>query len=242
MPIKKRRYLIRPSSPPSEEPCSINEETELQRKENSSISQGSTLSNVSIAGAPIKKRRFPSLQATSTSLEDASPPEESNVLQKEHSSTSLGSTLSTSSTGLSDIIGNSVSEEKKASSDVTIADMGPNIGKTNTGTACTLNSKEETTLSEDSEKKLGSKTIKGDPELLLAAKEGLALSIGAEVSEDVSKQNVHDTFKQESPVVQESTSLSLSLRSTCLQLLQVGKLVRLTLKLRKESPSHWNYL
>lgn len=215
MPIKKRRYLIRPSSPPSEEPCSINEETELQRKENSSISQGSTLSNVSIAGAPIKKRRFPSLQASSTSLEDASPPEESNVLQKEHSSTSLGSTLSTSSTGLSDIIGNSVSEEKKASSDVTIADMGPNIGKSNTGTTCTLNvlnSKEETILGEDSEKILGSQTIKGDPELLLAAKEGLALSIGAEVSEDVSKQNVQDTFKQESPVVPESTSLSLSLK------------------------------
>lgn len=134
MPIKKRRYppLFRSSSPPppptpSEEPCSIAEETELLRKENSSTSQGSTLSNVSIAGAPIKKRRFPSsLQASLPSLEEASRPEKSHALRKEHSSMSLGSTLSNSSAGLSNTIGNSVFEEKKLSSDVTNADMGQN--------------------------------------------------------------------------------------------------------------------
>lgn len=216
MPIKKRRFpLIRPSSPLSEEPCSVTEETELQRKENSSTSQGSTLSNVSIAGAPIKKRRFPSLQPSSPPLE------ESDALRKEHSSTSQGSTLSTNSAGLSDTVGNPVSEERKASSNVTNADMVqnnscfllPNLEESkNVGTqSCALdvvNRKEKGILNEGNDKNLGSQTIKGNPELLLAAKEGLALSIGA----DVSKQKVQDTCKQEIPVVPESTSLSLSLK------------------------------
>ncbi|CAL5210297.1 unnamed protein product [Lathyrus oleraceus] len=239
VPIKKRRYppLFRSSSPPpptpSEEPCSIAEETELLRKENSSTSQGSTLSNVSIAGAPIKKRRFPSsLQA---SLEEASRPEKSHALRKEHSSMSLGSTLSNSSAGLSDTIGNPVFEEKKSSSDVTIgnsvfeekksssdvtnAGMGQNKSllmpkqeKSNLEIPpCTLvvvNSKEKVVLNEGSDKNLGSQTIKPNTELSLAAKEGLGLSIG----DDVSKQIVQDTLKQESPVVSGSTSLSLSIK------------------------------
>ncbi|KAE9618542.1 hypothetical protein Lal_00047060 [Lupinus albus] len=97
VPIKKRKYfpLIPPTSPLPEEPSSLNEETELQRKENSSTSQASTLSNVSIAGAPIKKRRFPI-------LEEGSHVGESDSLPKEHSSTSQGLTLSTSSSGHSD--------------------------------------------------------------------------------------------------------------------------------------------
>ncbi|RDX75469.1 hypothetical protein CR513_44637, partial [Mucuna pruriens] len=222
VPIKKRRFpSFQPSSSPvSEEPCSLTEETELQRKEYSSNSQGSTLSNASIAGAPIKKRRFPFLQPSSFSLEEASRSEESDALRKEHSSTSLGSTLSTSSSGLSDANGTPVLEEKKASTDVTNANMVqsnscfliPKLEEPNIGTqSCTLDvmdSKEKVILSEGGNKQSESQIIKGNPELLLAAKEGLALSIGA----DVSKQNVQDIRKEESPLVSESTSLSLSLK------------------------------
>lgn len=208
VPIKKRRYppLIRSPSPPR------TEETELQQKENSSTSQGSTLSNVSIAGAPIKKRRFPpSLQA---SLEEASVQEKSHALRKEHSTTSLGSTLSTSSVGLSDTIGNPVIEKKKSSSDVTNIDMVqkssllmPKREESNPSLDV-VNSKEKVMLNEGNEKNSGSQTIKANPELLLAAKDGLALSIGA----DVSKQIVQDTVKQESPIVPGSTTLSLSMK------------------------------
>ncbi|XP_061372217.1 uncharacterized protein LOC133314723 [Gastrolobium bilobum] len=221
VPIKKRRFpLILPSSPPSEEPCSLAEETELQRKENSSTSQGSTLSNTSTAGAPIKKRRFPLLPASSSPLEEASPLEESDALEKEHSNTSQGSTLSTSSSGLSDTNGNPVFEERKASSDATDANLVqgnscflvPKLEDPSLGTqSCTLDvmdSKEKVILNEGNDNKLGSQMIKGNPELLLAAKEGLALSIGA----DVSKQSVQDIRKQESPVVPESASLFLSLK------------------------------
>ncbi|CAL0300486.1 unnamed protein product [Lupinus luteus] len=97
VPIKKRKHfaLIPPTSPLSEEPSSLDEEAELQRKENSSTSQASTLSNVSIAGAPIKKRRFPI-------LEEGSHVGENDSLPKEHSSTSQGLSLSTSSSGHSD--------------------------------------------------------------------------------------------------------------------------------------------
>ncbi|XP_019428108.1 PREDICTED: uncharacterized protein LOC109336150 isoform X2 [Lupinus angustifolius] len=97
VPIKKRKYfpLIPPTSPLSEEPSSLNEEAELQPKENSSTSQASTLSNVSIAGAPIKKRRFPI-------LEEGSHVGENDSFPKENSSTSQGLTLSTSSSGNSD--------------------------------------------------------------------------------------------------------------------------------------------
>ncbi|CAL0300487.1 unnamed protein product [Lupinus luteus] len=97
VPIKKRKYfpLIPPTSLLSEEPSSLAEEAELQRKENSSTSQASTLSNVSIAGAPIKKRRFPL-------LEEGSHVGENDSLPKEHSSTSQGLSLSTSSSGHSD--------------------------------------------------------------------------------------------------------------------------------------------
>ncbi|XP_012570271.1 uncharacterized protein [Cicer arietinum] len=219
VPIKKRRP--RPSSPPSEEPCSITEETELQRKENSSTSQGSTISNVSIAGAPPKKRRFrPSLQASSPSLEKASPQEKGDALRKEHSSTSLGSTLSTSSAGLSDTIRNPVLEEKNASSVVTNADIVlknssfvvPKLEESNPATpSCLLDvvdSKEKVVLNEGIDKNSGSQTIKGNPELLLAAKAGLALGIGA----GVSKQIVQDLIKQEGSVVSGSTNLSLSLK------------------------------
>ncbi|CAJ1977746.1 unnamed protein product [Sphenostylis stenocarpa] len=221
VPIKKRRFpSFQPSSSPvSEEPCSLTEETELQRKENSSTSQGSTLSNASIAGAPIKKRRFPFLQPSSSSLEEASRSEESDALRKEHSSTSPGSTLSTSSSSLSDANGIPALEDKKTSTDVTNANMGqsnscfliPKHEESNLGTqSCTLDvmdSREKVILSEESNKKLESQVIKGNSELLLAAKEGLALSIGA----DVSKQNVKDICKQESPLVSGSTRLSFSL-------------------------------
>lgn len=220
VPIKKRRF---PSFQPSvsEAPCSLNEETELQqRKENSSTSQGSTLSNASIAGAPIKKRRFPFLQPSSSSLEEASRSEESDALRKEHSNTSPGSTLSTSTSGLSDANGIPVLEEKKASNDVTNANLVqsnscfliPKLEESNLRTqSCNLDvmdSKEKVILSEGSNKKLESQIIKGNSELLLAAKEGLALSIGA----DVSKQNVQDICKRESPLVSESTNLSLSIK------------------------------
>ncbi|TKY50611.1 hypothetical protein E2542_SST22115 [Spatholobus suberectus] len=220
VPIKKRRFPSFQPSPVSEEPCSLTEETELQRKENSSTSQGSTLSNASIAGAPIKKRRFPFLQPSSSSLEEASRSEESDALRKEPSSTSLGSTLSTSSSGFSDANGIPAHEEKKASTDVTNANMVqsnscfliPKLEETNLGTqSCTLDvmdSKEKVILSEGSNRKLESQIVKGNPELLLAAKEGLALGIGA----DVSKQNVQDICKQGNPLVSESTSLSLSLK------------------------------
>ncbi|BAT93575.1 hypothetical protein LR48_Vigan02g270000 [Vigna angularis] len=221
VPIKKRRFpSFQPSSSPvSEEPCSLSEETELQRKENSSTSQGSTLSNASIAGAPIKKRRFPFIQPFSSSLEEASRSEESDALRKEHSSTSPGSTLSTSSSSLSDANGIPALEDKKASTDVANANTGqsnsifliPKLEEPNLGTqSCTLDvrdSKETVLLSEDINKKLESQIIKGNPELLLAAKEGLALSIGTEVS----KQNVKDICRKESPLVSGSTSLSLSL-------------------------------
>lgn len=221
MPIKKRRFpSFQPSSSPvSEEPCSLSEETEIQRKENSSTSQGSTLTNASIAGAPIKKRRFPFIQPSSSSFEEASRSEESDALRKEHSSTSPGSTLSTSSSSLSDANGIPALEDKKASTDVTNVNTGqsnsclliPKLEEPNLGTqSCTLDvmdSKEKVILSEDSNKKLESQIIKGNPELLLAAKEGLALSIGAEVS----KQNVKDICRKESPLVSGSTSLSLSL-------------------------------
>ncbi|KAH1140654.1 hypothetical protein GLYMA_10G292400v4 [Glycine max] len=217
VPIKKRRFpTFQPSSSPvSGEPCSLTEETELQRKENSITSQGSALPNA--AGAPIKKRRFPCLPP---SLEEASRSEESDALRKEHSSTSPGSTLSPSSSGLSDANGISAFEDKKASIDVTNANMvqsnscflTPKLEQSNVGTqSCTLNvmdSKEKVILSEGSNKKLESQTIKGNPELLLAAKEGLALSIGA----DVTKQNVQDICKQETPLVSGNTSLSLSLK------------------------------
>ncbi|CAK8574367.1 unnamed protein product [Lathyrus sativus] len=242
VPIKKRRYppLFRSSSPPpptpSGEPCSITEVTDLQRKENSSTSQGSSLSNVSIAGAPIKKRRFPStLQASSPSLEEASCQAKGHALRKEHSSMSLGSTLSTSSVGLSDTIGNPVFEEKKSSSDVTIgnpvfeekklssdvtnADMGqkksllePKQEKSNPETPLptltVVNSQEKVVLNEGNDSNLGSQSIKPNTELSLAAKEGPGISTGA----DVSKQIVQDTLKQESPVVSGSTSLSLSFK------------------------------
>lgn len=221
VPIKKRRFpSFQPSSPASEEPCSLTEETELQRKENSSTSQGSTLSNASIAGAPIKKRRFPFLQPSSSSLEEASRSEESDALRKDHSSTSPGSTLSTSSSGLSDANGIPTLEEKKTSTDVTNANIGqsnaslliPKLEEPNLGTqSCTLgvlDSREKVILSEGSNKKVESQLINNNPELLLAAKEGFALSIGA----DVSKQNVQDICKQESPLVSDSTSLSLSLK------------------------------
>ncbi|XP_027363940.1 uncharacterized protein LOC113871209 [Abrus precatorius] len=221
VPIKKRRFpSFQPSSPVSEEPCSLTEETELPRKENSSTSQGSTLSNVSIAGAPIKKRRFPFLQVSSSSLEETSRPEESDALRKEHSSTSQGSTLSTSSSGLSDVYGNPTLDEKKANTDVTNANMvqskscllipkveEPNLG-TQTRTLDVMGSKEKVIVSEDNSKRLESQTLKGNPELLLAAKEGLGLSIGA----DASKQNVQNICKQENLAVPESTSLSLSLK------------------------------
>lgn len=221
MPIKKRRFpSFQPSSSPvSEEPCSLSEETELQRKENSSTSQGSTLSNASIAGAPIKKRRFPFIQPFSSSLEEASRSEESDALRKEHSSTSPGSTLSTSSSSLSDANGIPALEDKKAGTDATNANTGqsnscfliPKLEEPNLGTqSCTLDvrdSKETVLLSKDSNKKLEPQIIKGNPELLLAAKEGLALSIGTEVS----KQNVKDICRKESPLVSGSTSLSLSL-------------------------------
>ncbi|KAL2323872.1 hypothetical protein Fmac_022930 [Flemingia macrophylla] len=220
VPIKKRRFpSFQPSSPVSEEPCSLTEETELQRKENSSTSQGSTLSNASIAGAPIKKRRFPFLQPSS-SLEEASRSEESDAVRKEHSSTSPGSTLSTSSSGLSDANGIPAIEKKKTRTDVTNASIGqskssllvpkleePNLGKQ----SCTLDvmgSREKAIHSEGSNKKVESHLIKENSELLLAAKEGLALSIGA----DVCKSNVQDICKQESPLVSDSTSLSLSLK------------------------------
>ncbi|GAU12118.1 hypothetical protein TSUD_00840, partial [Trifolium subterraneum] len=223
VPIKKRRYppYIKPSSPPSEEPCSNNEETESQRKENSSTSQGSTLSNASIAGAPIKKRRFPpSLQASSPSLEEGSVQQKSHALRKDHSSTSLGSTLSTSSAGLSNTIGNPVFEEKKSSSDVTKAVkvqdnsslLTPKREESNP-TLNVVNSKEKVMLNEANEKNLGSQTSKANTELLLAAKEGLALSIGA----DVSKQIVQDTVKQECPVIAGSTRLSLSIKEHLFQ-------------------------
>jgi hypothetical protein len=224
VPIKKRRYppYIRPSSPPSEEPCSNNEETESQRKENSSTSQGSTLSNASIAGAPIKKRRFPpSLQASSPSLEEGSIQQKSHALRKDHSSTSLGSTLSTSSAGLSNTTGNRLFEEKKSSSVVTKADKVQNNSSLLTPKReesnpilTVVNNKEKVTLNEVNEKNLGSQTSKANTELLLAAKEGLALSIGA----DVSKQIVQGTtVKQESPAVAGSTRLSLSLKEHLFQ-------------------------
>ncbi|XP_057423991.1 uncharacterized protein LOC130717674 isoform X2 [Lotus japonicus] len=232
VPIKKRRFpLIQPSSPVSEE------ETELQRKENSSTSQGS-------AGAPIKKRRFPSLQASPSPSEEASPPEETDALRKE----SQGSTLSAGSAGLSDTIENPVFEERKASFDDTKANMeqkansddnktdvvGKTISDDNKADVvgnnscmvvpkveepvletqpCTLdivNSIEKVKViqNEGDNKEMESQMIKGNPELLLAAKEGLlALSIGA----DVSKQNAQDLSKQESHVP-ESSSLSLSLK------------------------------
>lgn len=220
MPIKKRRFpSFQPSSSPvSEEPCSLSEETELQRKENSSTSQGSTLSNASIAGAPIKKRRFPFIQPSSSSLEEASRSEESDALRKEHSSTSPGSTLSTSSSSLSDVNGIPALEDRKASTDVSNATTGqsnscfliPKIEEPNLGTqSCTLDVmySKETVIPSESNKKLESQIIKGNPELLLAAKEGLALSIGTEVS----KQNVKDICRKESPLVSGSSSLSLSL-------------------------------
>ncbi|KAK7357996.1 hypothetical protein VNO80_17294 [Phaseolus coccineus] len=222
VPIKKRRFpSFQPSSSPvSEEPCSLSEETELQRKENSSTSQGSTLTNASIAGAPIKKRRFPFIQPSSSSFEEASRSEESDALRKEHSSTSPGSTLSTSSSSLSDANGIPALEDKKASTDVTNVNTGqsnsscfliPKLEEPNLGTqSCTLDvmdSKEKVILDEDSNKKVEPQIIKGNPELLLAAKEGLALSIGAEVS----KQNIKDICRKESPLVSGSTSLSLSL-------------------------------
>ncbi|CAJ2631093.1 unnamed protein product [Trifolium pratense] len=223
VPIKKRRYppYIKTSSPPSEEPCSNNEETESQRKENSSTSQGSTLSNASIAGAPIKKRRFPpSLQASSPSLEEGSVQQKSYALRKDHSSTSLGSTLSTSSAGLSNTIGNPLFEEKKSRSDVTKADKVQNNSSLLTPkreesnpTLNVVNSKEKVTLNEVNEKNVGSQTSKANTELVLAAKEGLALSIGA----DVSKQIVQGTVKQESPVVAGSTRLSLSIKEHVFQ-------------------------
>ncbi|KAG5075993.1 hypothetical protein JHK84_057224 [Glycine max] len=216
VPIKKRRFpTIQPSSAPvSEEPYSLTEETELQRKENSSTSQGPTLPNA--AGAPIKKRKFPYLQP---SLEEASRSEESDPLRKEHSSTSPGSTLSPSSSGLSDANGIPALEDKKASTDVTNANMvqsnscflTPKREQSNVRTqSCTLDvmDSKEKILSQGSNKKLESQIIKGNPELLLAAKEGLALSIGA----DVSKQNVQDICKQETPLVSGSPGLSLSLK------------------------------
>ncbi|KAL1295611.1 hypothetical protein HN51_056464 [Arachis hypogaea] len=221
VPIKKRRWfpLNRPSSPLTEEPCSLTEETDLQRKENSSNSQGSTLSNATAAGAPIKKRRFPSVQASSAPLEEGSFPEESDILRKEHSSTSQGSTLSTSTSGLSDING-IVFEDKKASTDLTHAkkvqtDSGllrpkleePTIA-TQSSTLDVMDSKEKVKLNEGSDKKLGSQMIKGNPELLLAAKQSLALNIGA----DMSKQSVQDICKQEYAIVPDSTHLSLRLK------------------------------
>ena len=212
--------MNRPSSPLTEEPCSLTEENELQRKENSSTSQGSTLSNASVAGAPIKKRRFPLLQDSSSPLEGGSHPEESDILRKDHSSTSQGSTLSTSSSGLSDTNGNPAFDEKKASTDVTHANMvqsnscflRPKLEELNIATqSCSMDvmdSKEKVKLNEGYDKKLGSQMIKGNPELLLAAKQSLALNIGA----DVSKQSVQERCKQESAVVPESTHLSLSLK------------------------------
>ncbi|KAI4351367.1 hypothetical protein L6164_005739 [Bauhinia variegata] len=223
VPIKKRRFpIFRPSSPLSED-SSIPEENELLRKELSSTSQGLTLSNASIAGAPIKKRRFPLIQASSSSLEEpCSLPEENDASRKEHSSTSQGSTLSTSSSGLSESNRNSVFEEGKASSDVTDPNkvqsnsnfLVPKLEEPEPGLAtpsCTsdvMESKDKVALKEAYGEKVVSKMFKGKSELLLAAKEGLALNIGAHIN----KQNVQEKIKQECPVVPESTDLSLGLK------------------------------
>lgn len=221
MPIKKRKFhLVHPSTPLTEEPCSLTEETELQRKENSSTSQASSLSNASIAGAPIKKRKFHVLQGSSSPLDEGSPVEESDALRKEQSSTSQGSTVSTSSSGLSDTNGNPVYEERKASSDVTDANMvqsnscflrakleEPKLA-TQSCTFDVMDSNKKVILNEGYKKKLESQMVNGNPELLLAAKEGLALNIGA----DMCKQSVQEICKQEGPVVSENTSLSLRLK------------------------------
>ncbi|MED6159107.1 hypothetical protein PIB30_117401 [Stylosanthes scabra] len=71
-----------------------------------------------------------------------------------------------------------------------------------------MDSKEKVKLNEGCDKKLGSQMNKGNPELLLAAKQSLALNIEA----DTSRQNLQDICKQESVVVPESTHLSLMLK------------------------------
>ncbi|KAF7811435.1 uncharacterized protein G2W53_032411 [Senna tora] len=220
VPIKKRRFpLIHPSSTLSEESSSLTEETELLRKEQST-SQGHTVSNSSVAGAPIKKRRFPFIQAFPSPLkESCSLPEKNDASHKELSSDSLGSTLSTSSSVLFDTNRNPAFEERKASSDVTDATMvqrtsnypRPKLEEPGLATHMStmdFGSKERLISNGSYEEKLGSQMVKENLELLLAAKESLALNIGA----DLSKKNVGEKCKQKSPAASESANLSLGLK------------------------------
>ncbi|KAJ7971703.1 Serine-rich adhesin for platelets like [Quillaja saponaria] len=223
VPIKKRRFpLIRPSSPLSEGPSSLPEESDLLRKDHSGSSQGSTLSNASIAGAPIKKRWFPLIHASlSPSKEPCSLPKENDVQRKELSSTSQGSTLSTSSSSLSDTNKNIFSEESKGSFDVTKANvvqsnsnsLRPKLEDTNIAIqSCTLDkdmgSKDKRVTATSYDEKLGSEMIRGNSELFLATKECLTLNTGSEIS----KNQVKGKFQGEISVVPESTDLSLGLK------------------------------
>ncbi|KAF7811433.1 uncharacterized protein G2W53_032409 [Senna tora] len=220
IPIKKRRFpLIHPSSTLSEESSSLTVETELLQKEQST-SQGHTVLNSSAAGAPIKKRRFPFIQAFSSPLKESCPlPEKNDASLKELSSDSLGSTLSTSSSVLFDTNRNPAFEQRKASSDVTDATMvqrnsnypRPKLEEPGLATHTStmdFGSKERLISNGSYEEKLGSQMVNENLELLLAAKESLALNIGA----DISNKNVEEKCKQKSPAALESANLSLGLK------------------------------
>ncbi|XP_050909226.1 uncharacterized protein LOC127123003 [Lathyrus oleraceus] len=79
---------------------------------------------------------------------------------------------------------------------------------------------------------LGSQTIKPNTELSLAAKEGLGLSIGG----DVSKPIVQDTLKQESPVVSGSASLSLGIKEHLFTSVTIPKINKISPDLDKGEP------
>ncbi|KAF7842480.1 uncharacterized protein G2W53_004778 [Senna tora] len=218
VPIKKRRFpLIHPSSTLPEEQCSLTEETELLRKEKST-SRGPALSS-STAGAPIKKRRFPLIPASPSPLEEpCSPPKVNEASHKEYPSTSLGSTLSTSCSVLSDR--SPAFDERKAKPDVKDVNMvqsksfylRPKLEEPNVATCSSAldvaDSKEKLINNQSYEKNLQPQMMKENPELLLAAKESLALNIGA----DIAKQIVEEKCKQENPAATESTNLSLGLK------------------------------
>ncbi|XP_054786390.1 uncharacterized protein LOC129292774 [Prosopis cineraria] len=220
VPIKKRRFPLIPTfSPLSGEQDSLTEENENEslRKEHSSTPQGSTVSNASVADAPIKKRRLPSVQASSSSEELSSLPEENNASHRENSSTTLVSTLSINSAVLFDTNNNPAFVGKNITSEVTTSNLAqsnsnyvsPKIEEPDLASHSRAlddaSGKEKLIASESYEKKSGPQVKKENSELLLAAKESLALNIGSKIS----KRSVEEKDKQESCA---STNLSLGFK------------------------------
>ncbi|XP_054786276.1 uncharacterized protein LOC129292699 isoform X1 [Prosopis cineraria] len=243
VPIKKRRFPLIPTfSPLSGKHDSLTEETESIRKEHSSIPQGSTVSNANAVDAPIKKRRLPSVQASSSLEKLSSLLEVNNALHGENSSTTLASTLSTNSAVLSGTNKNPAFEEKNATSDVTNANFAQNGSNyvspkleepdlaTHSRALDDADNKEKLIASENYEEKLGTH-VKENSELLLAAKESLALNIGSKIS----KLSVEEKDKQES---RASMNLSLDFKehlSPAVTSLEIGESFQKTEKVASVS-------